>query len=174
MDRFALRDAGLFGGYFNSPYFNTNSRNVVLKTVISARDFVYAWNNMYGDIDNVFLYLHGEKGRLCFNGEEIGFGGKWSFSNLKYKHVNYRVYLFSCHGGDGYEHENVAWKFAKLTGTRVYAYTGSVSYLNIFGKYFARKYFGDWGVQKTFYYEKRFIWFGDVMAKSLLGQWGGK
>ena len=60
------------------------------------------------------------------------------------KKVKKGVYLFSCKGGAGNEGNNVAWMFAKLTSSKVYACTGSVSYSKIFGKYYARKAW-DWG-----------------------------
>ena len=62
------------------------------------------------------------------------------------------------------------WMFAKLTSSKVYACTGSISYSKIFGKYYARKAW-DWGIIKTFYYGKRYVFWGDNIAKSVAGQW---
>lgn len=75
------------------------------------------------------------------------------------KKVKKGVYLLSCKGGAGNEGNNVAWMFAKLTSSKVYACTGSVSYSKIFGKYYARKAW-DWGIIKTFYYQKKYIFWG--------------
>lgn len=47
------------------------------------------------------------------------------------KKVKKGVYLLSCKGGAGNEGNNVAWMFAKLTSSKVYACTGSVSYSKI-------------------------------------------
>ncbi len=151
----------------NSPYYNKNSKDVVMIPVISIADFEKAWNGMSGKIDAIYLYLHGGTGVLYFKGETMYIS---RIKSLKTKGVNYRVYLLSCHGGDGKEGKNVAWALAKLTNTRVYACTGSVSYSKIFGKYYARKAW-DWGIIKTFYYQKQFIWWGRIIAKSKAGQW---
>ncbi|MBQ8165224.1 MAG: RHS repeat protein [Clostridia bacterium] len=75
------------------------------------------------------------------------------------------IYLFSCKGGAGSEGNNVAWMFAKLSSVGVQAYTGSVSYSKVFGKYFARKAL-DNGKIKLFYYQKRYIFWGKLVAKS--------
>lgn len=151
----------------NSPYYNKNSKDVVMIAVTSVADFKKAWNNMNGTIDLVYLYLHGGTGVLYFKGESMSMS---QIKGLNSKSVKYRVYLFSCHGGDGKEGNNVAWAFAKLTSTSVIACTGSVSYSKIFGKYYARKAW-DWGIIKTFYYEKQYILWGNVVAKSAWGQW---
>ena len=151
----------------NSPYYNKNSKDVVMIAVTSVADFQKAWNNMSGTIDWVYLYLHGGTGVLYFKGESMSMS---QIKALNSKSVKKRVYLFSCHGGDGKEGNNVAWAFSKLTGTSVIACTGSVSYSKIFGKYYARKAW-DWGIIKTFYYEKQYIFWGNVVAKSAWGQW---
>ena len=139
-------------------------------SVTSNQDFIDAWNSMSGTIDYVYLYLHGGKGVLYFKGESLSFSGNQSFSSLNSKKVKKGVYLFSCKGGAGGEGDNVAWMFAKLTSSKVYACTGSISYSKIFGKYYARKAW-DWGIIKTFYYQKRYIFWGADVAKSVAGQW---
>ena len=154
----------------NSPYFNIKSKKVKLISVISNQDFINAWNSMSGTIDYVYLYLHGGKGELYFKGESLGFSGTPSFSNLCAKSVRISVYLLSCKGGAGKEGNNVAWMFAKLTGSKVRAFTGSVSYSKFFGKYYAREAL-DFGFIKTFFYQRRFIFWGNVVAKSVVGQW---
>lgn len=150
----------------HSPYFNKKSKNVIIKSVNSATDFKNAWNSMSGDINYVYLYLHGGKGILYFKNSEMAVK---EIKKLEKKKVKYRVYLFACHGGDGKESNNVAWAFAKLSSAKVIACTGSVSYSKMFGKYYARKAW-DWGIIKTFYYEKKYVYWGSVVAKSYWGQ----
>ena len=162
--------SGFYDQAMNSPYYNRKSKNVYMISVTSNQDFIDAWNSMSGTIDYVYLYLHGGKGVLYFKGESLSFSGKQSFSSLNAKKVKKGVYLFSCKGGAGSEGNNVAWMFAKLTNSKVYACTGSVSYSKIFGKYYARKAW-DWGIIKTFYYQKRYIFWGANIAKSAAGQW---
>ena len=149
----------------NSPYYNAKKAN--LKSVISIKDFREAWSSMTGTIDYLYLYLHGAKSKLYFKGETMYMEQIKSLASRK---VRYRVYLLSCHGGDGKEGDNVAWAIAKLTRTKVFACTGSVSFSKILGKYYARKAW-DWGYIKTFYYEKKYIWWGAIVAKSCVGQW---
>ena len=117
----------------------------------------------------MYLYLHGGTGKLYFKGEILSFSGLQSFDDLTSKEVKYGVNLFSCHGGDGEEGNNVAWMFSKLTNSKVYACTGSVSYSKFFGNYYARKA-RDWGIIKTFYYQKKYILWGPIVAKSVAGQ----
>ncbi|MBQ7857502.1 MAG: RHS repeat-associated core domain-containing protein [Oscillospiraceae bacterium] len=162
--------SGFYDQAMNSPYYNRKSNDVYMLSVISNQDFIDVWNCLSGTIDYVYLYLHGGKGVLYFSGESLSFSGKQSFSSLKSKTIKKGVYLFSCKGGAGSEGNNVAWMFAKLTGTKVYACTGSVSYSKIFGKYYARKAW-DLGIIKTFYYQKTYTFGGTAIAKSVLGQW---
>ena len=102
--------------------------------------------------------------------DTLSLSGRSAFKSLKEKSVK-RIYLFSCKGGAGKEGANVAWMFAKLTNARVIACTGSVSYSKIGSKYYARKSFKDLGIIKTFYYEKKYVFWGSVVAKSAPGQW---
>lgn len=162
--------SGFYDQAMNSPYYNSKNKNVYMIGVTSNKDFINAWNSMRGTIESVFLYLHGGTGMLCFKGESLGFSGRPNFSKLNSKKVKRAVYLFSCKGGAGSEGNNVAWMFAKLTNTNVYACTGGVSYSKVLGKYYARKAW-DMGFIKTFYYGKRYIFWGDMVAKSILGQW---
>ena len=135
---------------YNSPYYNINSSEVILKPVIYSKDFISAWNSMSGTIDYIYLYLHGGAGLLYFRGEEMSFNGSIKFSSLSYKKVQKCVYLFSCYGGSAKAGGVVAYAFANATSCKVQACTGSVSYLKIGGKYYARKAF-DFGVFKYFY-----------------------
>ena len=163
-------DEGFFDQAYNSPHFNPDDKDVYMIGVTSNQEFIDAWNGMSGDVDYVFLYVHGGRGVLHFKEESLTFSGEQSFNNLSPQKVKYRVFLLSCSGGAGKEGSNVAWMFAKLTSTKVFACTRSVSYSNILGKYFYRiaKDFGDF---KTFYYEKRFVVFGREVAKAILGHW---
>ena len=152
----------------NSPYYNSKSKNVYMIGVTTREEFIDAWNSMTGTIDYVYLYLHGGEGKLYFSDGTLNFSGKQSFKNLKTKKVKKGVYLFSCKGGSGKEGNNVAWMLAKKTRSKVYACTGSVSFSKVGGKYIARKAL-DFGICKTFYYQKRFIYWGATVAKSKSG-----
>ena len=154
----------------NSPYYNSNSKNVYLIPVRSRNDFIKAWNGMSGSIDYVYLYLHGGKGKLYFYKESMGFSGGKSFKNLRSKVVRKMVFLLSCSGGAGKEGNNVAWMFAKLTGSKVRACTGSVSYQKFGNKYYARKSLKhngslDWGYFNTYYYERQYVYWGKYVAR---------
>ncbi len=135
----------------NSAYFNATRKGVKMIAVTSVQDFVDAWNDLDdSDIDDVYLLLYGGEGDLYFKGETLS---------------------FSCHGGQGEEGNNVAWMFAKKTGAAVRASTGGVSYSKLFGKYHARMEERNfWNVfvveWYTYYYEKRNIFWGDIVAKS--------
>ncbi len=156
----------------NSPYYNSKSKNVYMHGVHSVAGFVKAWNNMSGSIDYVYLLLHGGKGKLYFYGEDFGFQGSPNFKSLKAKNVKKRIYLLSCSGGAGKEGNNVAWMFAKLTKSKVYACTGGVTYRKgISGKYYAGKSLRDFGVLKTFYYGKKYIFWGPQAPMSYFGWW---
>ena len=99
----------------NSAYFDSNSDDVEIYYVTTTQEFIDSWNNMDdSDIDNLYLYLHGGEGDLYFKGETFSVSGYNSIeSSLKQKDVKKTVYLFSCHGGEGEEGNNVAWAFAK-------------------------------------------------------------
>ena len=161
---------GLQDQALNSPYYDINSQDVYMFPVTTNADVINAWNSMNGDIDKVYIYLHGgidsDGGRvLWLKNESLGFSGTTSFSDLKPKTVKERIYLFSCRGGNGEEGNNVALMFHQLTGAEVRACTGKVSFSKIFGKYFARKAIKgadggfDWGGFKSFgkKQENRFI-----------------
>jgi len=124
----------------NSPYYDSSSDDVLIISVTTADDFLLEWNALYdSDITDMYLYLHGGEGELYFKGSSIGFSGSnITFSDLHNKNVSGRTYLFSCHGGQGKEGNNVAWEFAAKTGSTVVANRGGVSYTKIFGKYYAR------------------------------------
>ena len=151
----------------NSPYYDVNDEDVILIGVVTDEDFIAAWNSMEGDIDYVYLYLHGGEGCLYFKGATMSFNGTYgkSFYSLNSIYVNKKVYLFSCSGGAGDESNNVAWMFSRLTSSRVSACTGSVSYSRLFGKYLARASIHNIGGFYDFYYEKMFLLFGPIVPK---------
>ena len=161
-------NSGFYTQAANSLYYNANSKNVCMIGVSTRQDFTDAWNGMNGDIDHIYLYLHGGKGVLHFKGESMGFAEKHTFDELQKKKVSECVHLFSCKGGAGKEGNNVAWMIAKLTNSKVIACTGKVSYMKIFGKYIARMS-RDLGSFRTFYYQKTFIFWGKRIAKSKYG-----
>jgi|GEM_PF-6071763 len=102
--------------------------------------FLREWNKLDdSDITNLYLYLHGGEGNLFFLGSAINFtDSNITFSDLNNKNVKGRTYLFSCHGGQGEEGNNVAWEFAQKTSSKVLANRGGVSYTKTSGKYYAR------------------------------------
>ena len=151
----------------DSPYFDTEDPDVIIIKVSTATDFVGAWNSMDEDIDNIYIYAHGGTGTLYFSESQISNDSDITFASLEEVDVSGITYLFSCHGGDGEEGNNVAWELAKLTNSSVRACTGSVSYSKIFGHYYARKAF-DWGIWKYFYYSKKWILWGEEVARSSL------
>lgn len=133
----------------NSPYYNINSKNVIMVPVGTGDEFVKAWNNMSGEIDNVYMYLHGDKGYLIFYKENFK-----AFNRLNYKKINGTVFLMSCYGGAApskYQY-SVAERISQKTNARVRANTGKVSYQKISGKYYARSSFTP----------LRFLVFGDI------------
>ena len=164
------KGSGFYTQAMNSPYYKVGGKNVYMKRVTYAQEFINAWNSMSGSIDYIYLYLHGGKGVLYFKGQTLGFSGQKSFISLRSKKVNKRVYLFSCKGGAGTTNNCVAWLLARLTSSKVYACTGSVSFSKFGKRYYARKA-ADWGVIKTFYYQKKYIYWGPLVAKSRIGQW---
>ena len=155
---------------FNSPYYDEEDEDVIFIAVTSSNDFIEAWNSMEGEIDYAYLYLHGGEGKLFFKNETLTFSGTQSFADLNDKEIDCGVYLLSCHGGDGKAGNNVALMFSELTSAKTYACTGSVSYSCILGNYYARKA-KDFGIIKTFWYQKRFILWGENVAMAIPGQW---
>ena len=141
----------------NSPYYN--NKNVYMLSVISSQDFVDAWNSMNGQIDYVYLYLHGGEGKLYFKGESFAFSGDLCFRDIEFRKVNKRTVLFSCEGGAGKESSNVALELSKKTDSIVFACTGGVSYTKVCGKYYARKAF-DLGLFHQYYYRRHIYYYG--------------
>ena len=151
----------------NSPYYASNSDDVVMIGVTTNEEFINAWNSIDGDVDCVYLYLHGGEGVLYFRGEHLCFSevenetSSLSFADLQPKNINETVYLFSCDGGKGAEGNNVAFMLADLTDTQVYACTGHVSYSELGGNYYARKSMRDLGTWHLFFYYESYV-FSDV------------
>ena len=137
----------------NSIYYDENNNDVKLIPVVSKKDFQEAWNSMSDPIDHIYIYVHGGEGKLWLNGEEMTIK---EIKKLDSKKVNINVNVFSCNAGKGKEETNVAWAFAKITMAKVVACSGklSFSYDKIAKKYNARKSFKDFGVFKTFWYDK--------------------
>lgn len=132
-------------------------------------------NNPYNlesrPIDEIYLYLHGGKGVLYFYKEDMYLSSKGenSFVSLERKNINF-IRLIVCCGGEGYERENLAWFFAGLTGAKVWACTGKVSfrYDRNFNVYFPRVSLKTpFGLFKTFWYE----WDGKWRAKEKIGDY---
>ncbi len=138
----------------NSPFYDTNNKNVYMKSVKQSKDFIKAWNDMSGTIDYVYIFVHGDKGGLlCFYNKD-NINCNQINSKLKSKKVNKYVYLLCCYGGAGKEGNNLAWLFAKKSGTKVVACTGGVSYTRSGGVYYPRiSPFHGIGVWMTFYYK---------------------
>ena len=151
----------------NSPYFDSDDSDVIIVEVCTAQDFVENWNKMSlnDNVGDVYIYAHGGVGALYFMNSKISNSptgnSDYSFSSLNHAEISGKVYLFSCHGGDGEEGNNVAWELAKVTDSVVRACTGSVSYSKgiLSGKYYARKSM-DLGIWKNFYYGKKWGIFG--------------
>lgn len=130
-----------------------------MKSVRKVKHFIAAWNNMDDKVDNVFIFVHGGTGMLCFEDGNLSNNTTPSFSALKCKKVKRMLYLFSCHGGDGTVGNSVAYMFAKLGQCKVRATPYGVSFsksLGFFGPYEARvpkedflKFSSGWG---TYYY----------------------
>lgn len=138
---------------YNSAYFDPEKDEVIMVEVNTKEDFVKKWNAMDDDVDEVYLYLHGEPGSLCFRDGNLTFdddSGGYTFGDLHSKNVK-KVFLFSCGGGTGEEGNNVAWMFAKLTGGEVVATTSGVSYTKVGGKYEAR-------VEKSDFFKRSSGW----------------
>jgi len=146
----------------NSPYYTSDSEDVVMIGVTTNQEFVDAWNSIEGNVDNVYLYLHGGMGVLYFYNEELSFPyvdnntSSLSFGDLESKSISEGIYLFSCDGGYGGVGSNVALMFADLADTKVRACTGHFSYSEIGGKYYARKA-RDHGLWYTIYYHDSYL-----------------
>ena len=141
-------ETGFTDQAMNSIAYDTEDENVHMIGVKKSQEFIDAWNGMEEPIDYVYLYLHGETGKLCFRDADMEVDGTCSFDSLNSKQVDKEVFLFSCHGGAGGIEQNVAAALVEKTKSTVVACTGSVSYLKIFGKYIPRKgfSFGAWGM----------------------------
>ena len=127
----------------------------------SVNSFIRNWNSMSGQIDAVYLYLHGDPGRLNFKGEyqylsiKKHHNVKHTFYDLKPKKIKGIIYLFSCFGGkDSYIGSCYMGCVGEILSRRnnctVFASTGGVSYSKADnGKYYARpglkpSKFGQW------------------------------
>ena len=107
-------------------------------TVTSGNEFVNAWNNMdnYGEIDNVFLYLHGAESVLYFYDESFNLS---DFKKLEYQEINNEVYNYSCKGAAGHTRgKSVIDALATKTNAKVTGNVFGVSYDESNGRYKAR------------------------------------
>ena len=135
-------DSGHFRNQaMSSPYFDSQSENVMMIPVITPDDFCNEWNALAGiEISSMYLYLHGGEGAFFFRYGTIRInGGDRQFSELSTDvSLNGMIYLFSCSGGRGEEGNNVAWYLAGVTGATVRATAHRISYGKFFGEYYAR------------------------------------
>ena len=116
---------------YNSPYFDPTDPNVQMISVETATDFINSWNAMEGEIDDIYLYLHGDVGRLVFARDNLGINDDdaYSIDKLDEKEINGAIYDFACYGAasaDGGASLAVALAY-KVKGT-VYACDVGVSY----------------------------------------------
>lgn len=158
-------NSGFYTQSHNSRYYNNN--NVEFIAFTTVQEFTDAWNSTDGEIDEVYIYAHGGEGVLYFSDGELAVDGNRTFGSLNDVSVDDTIYLFSCSGGSGKEGSNVAWILADKTDTDVRACTGSVSFSKDWftGEYYARKAF-DCGIWKYFYYGKKYVIFGNSVARS--------
>ena len=88
----------------------------IIKECIYAEEFVNVWNSLSNEkMEDLFLYIHGGKQKLCFKNSYIYHTVKskenkkkpkkerdYQFSNLKsINNIFGKIYLNSCHGGTG-------------------------------------------------------------------------
>ena len=124
-------DAPLKDEAMNSPYFDSSdTENVMMIDVKTSQDFVNAWNSMEGEIDDVYLYLHGGAGYFQLDDDKIGIGDEFDYQldELEEKNISGVVYDFACHGADIYNGTSVAEKLAIKTKATVIACDVGVSY----------------------------------------------
>lgn len=116
----------------NSPYFDaTDSDNVEMIPVKTARDFINSWNAMEGEIDDIYLYLHGAPGCFVFAADMLGIDDSFEHSledALQQKIVNGTVYDFACYGAAKKNGKSVAEVLASKTQASVIACDVGVSY----------------------------------------------
>ena len=149
---------------YNSHNFKAKDADLI--PVVSIKDFKSAWSSVSRNVEYLFLFLHGGTGRLYFKNETMTLD---QIRKLPKRKVRRWVYLYSCYGGAGDESNNVAWAIAKLTDSKVSAFTKKVSYSRVFGRYIARVG-RSMGCKKTFYYQRKYIWWGAIVAKSYIGE----
>ena len=123
-----------------SPYFNVKGKNVTCVGIRTGMEFIKAWNKMPKKIDRVFLYLHGDPGRLNFSDSGMYVRKRrkcnkvqYTFDSLKSVNVKEYVVLLSCYGFCG--KNSVAKEIYKKTGSIIFACTGGVSYGRSIFKY---------------------------------------
>ena len=115
----------------NSPYFDSSdTENVIMIDVKTSQDFINAWNSMEGEIDDVYLYLHGGVGYLQLAQDRIGIGDgfEYTFEDLKEKTIGGTVFDFACYSAATYKGTSVAEQLAAKAKTTVVACDVGVSY----------------------------------------------
>lgn len=154
-------ETGIYAGFrdqaINSPYFDaTDETNVNITYVETAQNFIDAWNASDG-AEIMYVCAHAGSGRrsgdgaMIFQNQSISFKEdtplppkitNGTYINYSYDHLNEinvdNVYLFICHGAAYDDDHNIAIELAKRSGAFVTANTGSVSFSEIDGKYYAR------------------------------------
>jgi RHS repeat-associated protein len=122
----------------HSAEYDADDENVIIVSVTSGEDFIDKWNSMddYGEIDYVFLYLHGDEGKLYFYNETFNLE---DFEKLEYQVVNKNVVDFSCRGAAGHTSgKSVIDALSKKTNASVTGNLFGVSYDKTFNGYKAR------------------------------------
>ena len=115
----------------NSPYFDAADEDAVSMIPIkTAEDFINAWNAMEGEIDEVYLYLHGAAGHFLLANGRIGFDdvSEYSIDDLNEKIINGTLYDFACYGAAKKGGKTVAGVLSEKTQATVIACDVGVSY----------------------------------------------
>ena len=108
-----------------------DDENVELIYITQIDEFIDEWNNPEMNYAyTIHLFLHGDKGSLCFSDGEMNYE---DIDKLDNKVVQNKVYLYSCNGGTEFEKSTVAWKISeKINGKYVEALKDDyVDYLSI-------------------------------------------
>ena len=143
----------------NSPYFDyRDTNNVSMVYVKTAQEFIDAWNAS-DNVEQLYIYAHSGSGTrsgdgaMIFENQAISFNNDvfpdpdtkidyTTYINYSYDHLNTinvdRIYLLSCHGAAYDLDHNIAVELAERSGAIVTANTGSVSFTERSGEYYAR------------------------------------
>ena len=140
-----------------STYYNYYSKNVYAYAIDSLSTFAKYWNKMRNPY-RVYLYFHGGKNKLVFYYGNCT--AKQLYNACNFNDVQDKVYLFSCHGGSGTNTQKIAYVFAKLSNTVVYASPVGVSYgyFGVAGERYAKIEF------KYYFYKSSFTYWHKYRA----------